>query len=126
MECRIQVMRDILCGQEKVEILSLYSEEVVRTITARNDDVHILCGDGSSITVPGDTALQYDAWIDDRGSILFLAGDSLKLCTEFDIVQLPSGERRSITIDRCTVPQANHDVIVNCNGKTHVMKSRQV
>lgn len=69
--------------------------DVVRTLTVDGDNCVCLAGDVELI-IPLQTPITYQAWHFDRGNLLFKhehSEDELKICTEADILQLPSGEQ---------------------------------
>lgn len=87
-----------LLGQHnQAEILCMESKRVVRRLTRTGATVLV---DAISVTVevPADTKLTYEAWIMDRGSILFAydGGKVGKLCTEFDTLRFPDGTTEDI------------------------------
>lgn len=74
-----------------VEIVNPLRNNVVRTLTQVGDSCHIKCADGTELTVPINTAVIYEPWSDDRGSLLFeRGGHKLKICTEFDMLRNPA------------------------------------
>ena len=68
--------------------------DVVRTLT-QVDPHHLRIQTGpDDITVSLDKPLGYEPWMMDRGSITFEhEGQTLKLCTEWDILELPDGQQ---------------------------------
>jgi len=83
-QVHIESFRDLMGGHKSGKIICAVHNQVVRTLTVEGDDVKIVCGDGSQITVKLDTAITYQAWFMDRGSLLF--DNDKKICTELDCI----------------------------------------
>ena len=93
----MQVARfeDVMAGHDRVEIVCLYKDEVVRTLDLVTDStIRMECPNGESVDVEPDTPLTYEPWHMDRGSICF--NGRMKLCTEMDIARYPDGTEESI------------------------------
>lgn len=94
-----KTLRDIMAGHQTAEILNLFNGQVVRRLTVKGDVVGI---DFLTETVdfPLDTAVLYQPWTMDRGSMLIecsLTPDGYaKLCTELDPIRFPDGTQREV------------------------------
>lgn len=90
-------IRQFMQGADSLDILCAVRGEIVRRLTRveRNGEVFVRIDAFSQVVaIPADTKLSYQAWVLDRGSILFpLPGGNGegKLCTEFDILRFPDG-----------------------------------
>lgn len=90
--------RDFMKGHTSCEIRCLYRGDVVRRLTVNGDTLH-LDAISEAIDLPLTTAIVYEAWTFDRGSLLFALPGAplLKLCTEFDRIVFDDGTEVSAT-----------------------------
>lgn len=95
-------IRNLLDGHLAAEIVCAMRATVVRRFVVHPDMdiVDVDFGDNTQVGLSLDTVLSYDAWIMDRGSIVFIIPEHMrlpdmpicgKLCTEFDILRFDDG-----------------------------------
>ncbi len=99
----VKTFRDVMNGHETAQITNLLDGEVVRKLAIVDGIVKI-----DAITVIGfaklDDELTFEMWFMDRGNILFNSplvpkGQKAKLCTQFDEIEYPNGDKFEITMD---------------------------
>lgn len=105
-------LRAFMRGHLGAEIRCAYRGKVVRKLVVNSyrNIVDIDFGDGEVHGLDLDLELCYEAWLMDRGSIMFkipahilrpgMSPDGYgKICTEFDIVHFADGTRGVVCID---------------------------
>ncbi len=92
-----QTMATLMNGHTQAEILCGNRKTVVRWLKVVGETIYI---DAISETIDGplSTELKYEAWVMDRGSLLFHSPERgmLKLCTEWDIIRFRDGAEKRI------------------------------
>jgi hypothetical protein len=84
---------DLMHGHASAEIINPRNGQVVRRLTVRASGVVHVDAFSETVDVDPDTAIVYEPWFMDRGSLLFNTGTLVdaKICTELDIIQFPDG-----------------------------------
>lgn len=90
---RVKTFRDLMGGATGAFIVNPLQGNVVRRLTVVGDQVEVDAG-GQSVWVPLDTEIRFEAWVLDRGNMLFTGGEkypNAKLCTEADVIRRSDG-----------------------------------
>lgn len=85
----VSTFAELLRGKNAAEIVCAYTNEVVRRLVLVDGVIDIdAMGDTVSVTI--DTAITYEPWFMDRGSLVFVdrSGRRCKLATEGDTLCL--------------------------------------
>jgi hypothetical protein len=90
----------LMGGHKAAEIRCPYKGVVVRRLAVEGDMIEV---DAITVkvSVPLASEITYEAWVLDRGSLLFSApgfGDQAKLCTEFDEIVFDDGSTGRVTL----------------------------
>lgn len=95
----MQTLANIMNGHKTAEIVCAYKGTVVRRLTV---DGEVITVDAltEKVDVLLTTPVTYEAWMFDRGSMLFsYAGKVGKLCTEGDIIRFADGSEGHVYPD---------------------------
>lgn len=86
---QVSSFSDLMDGHESAEIVCAIKGQVVRRLKVVGDDVLIDPMEGPEISIPLSTPIYYEAWVMDRGSLLFQLPEGIpgKICTELDLIR---------------------------------------
>lgn len=96
----VKSFADLMNGNLYAEIRCAIHGTVVRRLSASGHTVTIDALEPPTLSVPASTPITYEAWMMDRGSMLFthaeMPGQKLKICTEADIIRYNDGSEYAI------------------------------